>query len=347
MNPRSPKALAFVTALIVSAVLLLGLGALAFSGLLTVELWLLAAMYPALVIVTYLIFLVAIDRFLYHKLRLIYKTIHRHKRGANPPLSLNMGSDVLEQVDREVADWADKQNEEIRALKDQEEYRRAFIGNVAHELKTPLFTVQGYILTLLEGGLEDPNINKKYLRRADKSLQRLINITDDLDEITKFESGRLQLHTERMDVVELAQEVVDSLELQASESEITVSLKKDYEPFWVSADKERIRQVLTNLIVNSIKYGREGGATEIRFYDMDEYILTEVADNGPGIEEKHLPRLFERFYRVEESRSRDKGGSGLGLAIVKHIVDAHDQTINARSTAGVGSTFSFTLEKSR
>ena len=191
------------------------------------------------------------------------------------------------------------------------------------------------------------NINKKYLRRAEKSLQRLINITEDLDEITKFESGQLKLNLQRIDLVELTQEVIDALELKANESNVGVGLKKHYEPISVVADRERIRQVIANLIVNSIKYGRDGGTTEVRFYDMDEYILTEVADDGPGIEETHLPRLFERFYRVEESRSRDKGGSGLGLAIVKHIIDAHNQTINVRSTEDVGSTFSFTLKKAK
>ena len=222
MNLRSPKALALITALIISAVLTLGLCGLWLVGAVQMKFWILMAIFPALIIITYFAFVSAIERFLYHKVRLIYKTIHRRKRGDAPSLNLDLSTDILEDVNKEVEDWASEASEEIEALKSAEEYRRAFIGNVAHELKTPLFTVQGYILTLLEGGLDDPNINKKYLRRADKSLSRLISITDDLDEITKFESGRLQLELERLNVVELAREVIDALELKAEDADIKV-----------------------------------------------------------------------------------------------------------------------------
>lgn len=345
MNLRSPKALALITALVVSAMLVGSLILLVITGLATVRPIIIVALFPGLVLISYFVFLAAIERFVHRRVRLIYKTIHRQKRSQGTQPSLDFGSDLLGKVNTEVETWAAQQSEEIEELRNQEEYRREFIGNMAHELKTPLFTMQGYMLTLLEGGLEDPNINKKYLRRAEKSLQRLINITEDLDEITKFESGQLQLNLERLNLTALALEVIDALELKAAESNIKLTLQKPNHIVTVIADRERVRQVVANLIVNSIKYGRDGGTTEVRFYDMDEYILTEVADDGPGIQEAHLPRLFERFFRVEESRSRDKGGSGLGLAIVKHIIDAHNQTINVRSTENVGSTFSFTLRK--
>ncbi|MBA3898980.1 MAG: sensor histidine kinase, partial [Bacteroidetes bacterium] len=203
-------------------------------------------------------------------------------------------------------------------------------------------------LTLLEGGLEDEKINREYLLRADRSVDRMISIVEDLDTVTKLESGQLIMERSKFDVIELVKEVVELQELNAQKKDISIRLKLiNDKPIFVFADKDRIRQVLANLIVNSVKYGKKGGFTEFSFYDMEENILVEISDNGLGIEQEHLPRLFERFYRVDKSRSRESGGSGLGLAIVKHITEAHNQTINVRSTPGVGSTFSFTLSKSR
>lgn len=287
----------------------------------------------------------AIERFIHKKIKLIYKTIHRLKTQKKSASSIDYNVDVLSDVNKEVLEWARDNRQEIDQLKQQAEYRKEFIGNLAHELKTPAFSIQGYLLTLLEGGLEDPSINRNYLQRADKNLDRLINLINEMDEITKLESGETPIEPVKFDLVELTKEVIEETEYKAQKSEITLELIAPKKNISVYADKDKIAQVLTNLVVNSIKYGKEGGKTSIKFYDMDENILVELEDNGVGIAEEHLPRLFERFYRVDKSRSRHQGGSGLGLSIVKHIMDAHKQTINVRSTEGEGSTFSFTLAK--
>jgi two-component system phosphate regulon sensor histidine kinase PhoR len=300
-----------------------------------------------LFVVNYFLSYYLVEKFIHKKIKVIYKTIHNLKLSKDSfPEDFKMNTDILTKVNKDVVDWASNKKEEIEQLKLMEQYRKEFIGNVAHELKTPIFNIQGYILTLLEGGLDDPRINRDYLQRAERSVERMITIVEDLDTITKFESGQMKLDIEKFDIVALTKEVFEQSEIYAKSKNIKLIFHKNYDkPIRVKADKERIRQVLTNLIVNSIKYGKENGTTEIRFYDMDDNLLIEVADNGVGINEKHLPRLFERFYRVDQSRSRDMGGSGLGLSIVKHIIEAHKQTINVRSTENVGSTFSFTLSK--
>ena len=255
-----------------------------------------------------------------------------------------MYKDVLANAADDTKKWADERNSEISKLKEQEAFRREFLGNLAHELKTPVFSIQGYILTLLEGGLEDETVNRSFLERASKATDRMASILEDLDEITKMEVDRVELNITQFDLIDLAQEVMESLEMPAKDKQITLSFNKDYDPIEVLADRGKIGQVLTNLISNSIAYGNESGRTQVKFYYMDEAIMCEIADNGPGIEEHLLPRLFERFYRVEQSRNRNEGGSGLGLAIVKHIIESHEQTINVRSTINVGCTFSFTLK---
>ncbi len=289
----------------------------------------------------------AIERFIHKKIKLIYKTIHRLKtQSKSATLTIDYNTDVLSEVNKEVLEWAQDSRDEIAELKKQEEFRKEFIGNLSHELKTPVFSIQGYLLTLLEGGLDDPSINKEYLQRADKNLDRLINLINELDMITRLESGQTHLELEKIDIVEITADLFSALEYRAQQNGIMFKFKEaNPKPVWVMADRSKITQVLTNLLVNSIKYGEEGGFTKVRFYDMDENILVEIEDNGSGIAQEHLPRLFERFYRVDKSRNRHQGGSGLGLAIVKHIIDAHDQTINVRSTEGEGSTFSFTLKK--
>lgn len=304
---------------------------------------------PISCLVIYFVFFYAIKRFIYSKIQLIYKTIHNLKRTKKVVKeNVTFDKDILSSVRQEVLDWAKDNRREIERLEGLEKYRREFIGNVSHELKTPIFNIQGYLLTLLEGGLEDPTINRKYLERAEKSVQRMIGIVEDLDVISKLETGKFELELSRVDVLEIARKAIDSQEFKAKKKGIQLKIKGVHEkPIWVMAEESKILQVLVNLLVNSINYGNEGGKTEIRFFDMDENILVEVADNGIGIEKEHLPRLFERFYRVDKSRSRAEGGSGLGLAIVKHIIEAHEQTINVRSTPGVGSTFSFTLKKSK
>ncbi len=343
MKSNSPRDIALFTGLVLA-----GLITALFVGYVKVaggplNLWLLLLCVVLAFAISYFLLLFAVERFVYKKIKLIYKTIHELK-------TTRLDEDQkleLDTVNREVMDWARDKRNEVKELRDQEKFRREFIGNLAHELKTPIFNVQGYLGTLLEGGLEDDRINRDYLTRADRSLDRLIDLVEDLDSVTKLESGRDPIHKERINIVAVAEEAFETLEMKSKESEINLRFKQKYErPIWVMADRSKILQVITNLVVNSIKYGRnEGGETEVRFFDMVKHILVEVAADGIGISEGHLNRLFERFYRVDKSRSRHAGGTGLGLAIAKHIIDAHQQSINVRSTEGVGSTFSFTLQK--
>lgn len=246
----------------------------------------------------------------------------------------------------DVKKVAAKNKLKIETLQIRDKYRKEFMGNIAHELKTPLFTVQSYILTLMDGAIEDENVRDKYLDRASKGVERLIYIVDDLDLITKLEIGNLSLSKESFDVVTMIRDVFELFEIKAHSKGISLVFDKMYgEPFFVKADKEKIRQVITNLIVNSIKYGQENGTTEISVERLNQdKVIVRVTDNGQGIEQVHLPRLFERFYRVNKSGSRDEGGSGLGLSIVKHIIEAHNQKIYVESEYGVGSEFSFTLK---
>ncbi|MDA8948122.1 ATP-binding protein [Flavobacteriaceae bacterium] len=255
----------------------------------------------------------------------------------NQPEDFELLSSSLQKLNSE-------KNLEIELLKKEQDYRREFIGNLAHELKTPLFTVQGYVLTLIDG-VEDKKIVKKYLKQTSKGVDRLIYIIKDLDLITKFESGIATLELEAFDILMAVQNVFELLEMQAAESKIVLRFDREYtDPIMVYADEERIQQVLTNLIVNSLKYGVERGVTEVSIELIKENkILVRIADNGGGIDEEHLPRLFERFYRVDKTRNRNQGGSGLGLAIVKHIIEAHGEKIFVESEVRVGSEFSFSL----
>ena len=296
-------------------------------------------------IITYGIVYYLIEKMISHKIRLLYRTIHNYKI-TKENFTINMNEDLLALAEDEVMEWAKSNREEIADLKEQEIFRREFLGNLAHELKTPIFSIQGYILTLLEGGLEDENINREFLNRASKGVDRMTKIVEDLDFITKFESERLKLDLKNFDVVQLAKEIMDDLEIKAKKRNIKLVFNKDYrEPIMTICDRVKIAQVFQNLINNAINYSEDGKEVEIRFYDIEDNLLIEVSDQGLGIEEKHLARLFERFYRVDKSRARNKGGTGLGLAIVKHIVEAHNQTISVRSSIGKGSTFSFTLKK--
>lgn len=254
----------------------------------------------------------------------------------------------VENIGDELAAWADTNDQEIARLKENECYRKQYLGNVAHELKTPIFNIQGYISTLLDGGLEDELINRKYLERAEKSIDRLINIVNDLDTISKLESDMNRLEMEQFDIVALAKEIAEQAEMEADKKHIRIQVKgadNIPSPFWVLADKHYIGQVLVNLMINAIHYGKEEGVTRIKFRDMLDKILVEVEDNGQGICKEDIPRIFERFYRTDRGRSREQGGTGLGLAIVKHIVEAHGERIAVRSEAGMGSTFSFPLKK--
>ena len=252
---------------------------------------------------------------------------------------------MIENAEKDVQDWQSKQDQEIVKLKEQETFRREFLGNLAHELKTPVFSIQGYILTLLEGGLEDETINKKFLERASVSTDRIVSVLEDLDQITKLEIDALEMHFESFDILKLASECIEGAELNAKEKNITLSLKNSTEEIYVNADRKRIAQVLTNLLNNSISYGKENGQTTVSIFIIDDLVTIEIADNGIGIEKTHFSRLFERFYRVEKSRNRHEGGTGLGLAIVKHVIDSHQQKIAVKSSVGVGSQFTFSLDK--
>lgn len=285
--------------------------------------------------------------YIYRKIKLIYKTIHQQKLAPQEKnKSVDIHANIFEDVEKEVTAWAENQQQEIDKFKSWAEYRRKFVGDISHELKTPLFNIQGFIHSLLDGGLEDPEVNRVFLDKAAKNLDRLSTIVDDLEAISRLESGELILDMQSFDIKELTLEVFEDLEFKAKEKNITLEFKEGAAlPYKVRADRESIRQVLVNLVNNSIKYGNPNGRTKVGFYDMDKHILIEVADNGIGIPKKHINHVFDRFYRVDKSRSRSQGGSGLGLSIVKHIIEAHHQTINVRATPNLGSTFGFTLEK--
>jgi two-component system phosphate regulon sensor histidine kinase PhoR len=266
------------------------------------------------------------------------------KKGFIRPISDK--ENLIDQVSHEVEVWQQEKSMEIERLRQLEQYRREFIGNVSHEMKTPLFNIQGYILTLLDGGLEDPTINKEYLKRTEKSVERLIRIIEDLDEIAQLESGQLKLNLTRFDIVTLTREVVEMLDIKTRKKGIQIHVSKQNKPLLVEGDREKIRQVLTNILENSIRYGNDlDGRTKVSYFDMDEYILIEITDNGVGIEPEELPRVFERFYRTTRGRELSAKGKGLGLAIVKHIIEAHNQSIHVRSAPGIGTTFGFTLKK--
>ena len=285
-----------------------------------------------------------VERFIYKRVKKIYDEVALlsiediNKKGIT--------SD-METLSKEVKKFAEDKLLEIEMLQIREEYRREFLGNVSHELKTPLFTVQGYLLTLSEGAIKDKSIRDKYLERANKGVERLISIVKDLDMISKLESGNLNPKIETFNIVGLIQNVFDLLEMKSKKRNILLVFDKIYEtPILVKADVKRIEQVLINLIANSIKYGKQNGKTKvsIKNYAQKQFIVN-IKDDGEGIEQQHIPRLFERFYRVDQSRSREQGGSGLGLSIVKHIIEAHNQQVFGKSEYGKGSTFSFTLEK--
>ena len=297
--------------------------------------------------VSYLLLFAALKILIYDKIRSIYTTIHDLKASKDFSMeNLNLGEDIFKEINTDVQQWAVSNKNEIEQLKKLEAYRREFVGNVSHELKTPIFNIQGYILTLLDGGLHDENINVDYLNRAARSVERMISIVEDLDIISQMESGELSLYFEKFDLVNLCNELFLGLEMKASGKNIKLKFAENYSrPIYVSADKHHIRQVFTNLIVNSIKYGNIDGTTTIKFTDLYQHVVIEISDNGVGIAKHHLPRIFERFYRVDKGRSRDHGGTGLGLAIVKHIIEAHNQTIDVKSTEGEGTTFIFTLKK--
>ncbi len=310
-----------------------------------------ALIFLAISILSFVILLNLFERFVYKRIRNVYKLIHNLKLGKDlkDALGEHIADDPIANAEKEVRDWAKQKASEINKLKEQAQFRKEFLSNISHEFKTPLFATQGYVETLQDGLIDDdPDIAKNFLDKAARNLDRLSYLIHDLDEISKLETGIISLTIEKFDIVTLIKECMEDLEAKAAGSNIQLRYKgKPNHPILVKADRKRIQQVLINLVDNSIKYGKKNGRTSISIFPLFEQILVEVTDDGLGIEEKNLPRVFERFYRTDKSRSREIGGSGLGLAIVKHIVEAHEQNVNVRSTEGIGTTFGFTLEPAK
>jgi two-component system phosphate regulon sensor histidine kinase PhoR len=299
-----------------------------------------------LFIISFFIIQYRAEHFIYRRLKRIYEDVSI--LDVNDLRRESVTTDI-DKLTKRMQTYVEGKRLEIKSLTERDSFRRDFLGNVAHELKTPLFTVQGYILTLLEGAMDDKNIRSKYLERANKGVERLVAVTKDLDMIAKLETDGLKLNMEVSNILEIIQNVFDLFEMKAKKRNIILKFDRIYEfPVFVVGDVEKIEQVLINLIVNSIKYGKPNGTTILAVddYNKNKYAI-RVIDNGEGIKPQHLPRLFERFYRADQSRSREQGGSGLGLSIVKHIVEAHNQTVLIKSTFGVGSEFSFTMKKAK
>ena len=322
------------------------------SGFLAILLWFFHEFSLSIILVfavsiaTFSFFVIQyrVERFIYRRVKKIYDDVSLLESTSfrSQPITTDM-----ETLTKQVKKFATDKKLEIETLKVREEYRREFLGNISHELKTPLFTVQGYLSTLLDGAMEDKKIRKKYLERAEKGVERLVYIVEDLDMISKLEMGDVNLELSKFNIVDLVQSVFDLLEMVADKKNIILMFDRKYnKAINVFADQEKIQQVLSNLIMNSIKYGKENGTTEVTIEDLvDDKIIVRIRDNGEGIEKQNIPRLFERFFRVDKSGARSEGGSGLGLSIVKHIIEAHGEKIYVESEFGNGSEFSFTLEK--
>lgn len=310
--------------------------------------WWAAGSFVVIFVGSYFLISFMLERFIYRKIKLIYKFINKTKatRREETYYKYILPQKGIDEVREDVEAWAAKTEEEIESLKKNEQFRREFLQNLSHEFKTPVFAIQGYVDTLLGGALENPDVNRKFLEKSSKNIERLTNLLNDLDEISKLERGELVLTKKSFVIQDVVKEVFESLSGIAETKNIHCSVKKGCEsPLTVFADKEKIRQVIINLVENSIKYGKQNGSITASMYNTyDKQILIEISDDGIGIDEKNLSRIFERFYRTAEGRSIDVTGSGLGLAICKHIVEAHGQAIHVRSTEDVGTTIGFTLE---
>ncbi len=292
-----------------------------------------------------------LERFIYRKIKLIYKLIHQTKTTRREEVYFKyiLPQKSIDEVREDVEAWGEKQKQEIEVLQKNEIYRKEFLQNLAHEFKTPIFAIQGYVDTLLNGAMDDETVSRKFLEKASKNTNRLVNLVNDLDEISKLERGEQLLYKQNFIIQELILEVFDALSIKTQGKNIHAAIKKECEaPITVFADKEKIKQVIDNLVENSSKYGKENGTIDASIYRTDDHhVLIEISDNGIGIEGEHLHRIFERFYRTDAARSRDKGGTGLGLAICKHLIEAHGETIHVRSTPEVGTTIGFTLSTKR
>jgi two-component system phosphate regulon sensor histidine kinase PhoR len=343
LSPKnfSPQQLSAIAALALSVPISLSV------YLLQPNWWIVLVFFIVIFLSSYGLILYTLQQFVYRKIKLIYKLIYQTKASKREEFYYKniLPQKSIDEVREDVETWAKQRKAEIEVLKQNEAYRKEFLQNLSHELKTPIFVIQGYVDTLLNGALDNPDVNKKFLTSTSRNVDRLVNLVDDLDEIAKLESGEQELYQENFVIQDIFKEVFESLSIKADERQIKLTIKKGCElPLTVFADKEKIRQVATNLVDNAIKYGKQNGDAEASFYKIDgERILIEISDNGSGIAEEHLGRIFERFYRTDLARSRKGGGSGLGLAICKHIVEAHQQNMHVRSTLDVGTTFGFTL----
>ena len=292
-----------------------------------------------------------LERFINRKIKLIYKLIHQTKATRREEVYFKyiLPQKSIDEVREDVEEWGERQRKEIEVLQKNEVYRKEFLQNLAHEFKTPIFAIQGYVDTLLNGAIEDETVSKKFLEKAAKNTNRLVNLVNDLDEISRLERGEQLLYKQNFVIQELVMEVFDALSIKMQDKNIHTIIKKGCEaPITVFADKEKIKQVLDNLVENASKYGKQNGTIVASIYRTDDHhLLIEISDDGIGIDEEHLPRIFERFYRTDAARSRDKGGTGLGLAICKHLIEAHGETIHVRSTPDVGTTIGFTLSSKR
>jgi len=337
----SPKKLSAFTALVLSVPISLGFFILHRN-------WITGLVSFVLIFSgSYLLILSIIQNFIYRKIKLIYKFIHQTKASKKEEMYYKyiLPQKSIDEVREDVEEWAEQRSREVELLKQNESFRKEFLQNLSHEFKTPVFAIQGYVDTLLQGAMENPETNRRFLQKTAKNTERLVNLLKDLDEISKLERGELKLHKQYFVIQDLVREVFESFLWKAEQKNISFSIKKGCEqPLTVFADKEKIRQVLNNLIDNSIKYGKTGGISVASMYNTDDkHILVEISDDGIGINEKYLDRVFERFFRTHEGRGRDVTGSGLGLSICKHIIEAHGYTIHARSKENIGTTIGFTL----
>jgi len=338
----SPRQVAAVNALSISVLV-------ALANYIFIKSWWIAVItLVVLFIISYSLINFLLQEFIYRRIKLIYKFIYQTKASKKEETYYKyiLPKKSIDEVSEDVEKWAEQRKAEIEILKQNEVYRKEFLQNLAHEFKTPIFAIQGYVDTLLDGAMEQPDIRKKFLENASRNIDRLVNLMNDLDEISKLESGEQLLYKQNFVVQELIKEVFESLSIKLVQKHIACSIKKGCEaPVVVFADKEKIRQVLINLVENAFKYGKTDGNIIASIYRTDgDHVLTEISDDGIGIEEEHLSRIFERFYRTDAARSRDKGGTGLGLAICKHIIEAHGQTIHVRSTPDIGTSVGFTLD---
>lgn len=338
----SPQQLSAFTALILSLPIAVGIWVLTWD-------WLVALVSLVVTFIgSYLLIRFVLESFIYRKIKLIYKFIYQTKATKREETYYKyiLPQKGIDEVRKDVEQWAEQRSAEIELLKTNEAYRKEFLQNLAHEFKTPIFAIQGYVDTLLSGAMENPEVSKRFLENTSRNVDRMVNLVQDLDEISRLESGEQPLNKENFVIQDVIRETYEALSIKTNARNIKCSIKKGCEsPITVFADKEKIRQVLNNLIENAAKYGKKDGSIVASVYKTDgRHVLIELSDDGIGISEEHLPRIFERFYRTDRGRSRDVGGTGLGLAICKHIIEAHGQAMHVRSKLDIGTTIGFTLD---